>query len=418
MQFDICLIHTPIEELLTNNVEPPLGLLYLATFLSSNGKNCVVVDYNNSTECGIPFADFYGFSTYTPTYYKTKKLMMMAKQVNPEAKVIAGGPHASALPVDVLSDGFDYVVVGEGEKALLDIINHERSSGIIYGNPVRNLDELPFPDYSFVDVNGYTRVVGGKKGFCLVSSRGCPHRCLFCNSVVMGAHKPIRFRSPQNVIDEMKSIMRKYGDVGFRFQDDIFAFNIDWLKEFTHLVKPLNIIYRAFVRAIQCANEGFCELLYEGGCRHVSLGIESGSDYILAKMQKGETVQNCKDGIIKAKAVGLIVRIYLIVGFPGESWETIHETVDFVREVMPHEFAVYPLIPYPGTPIFAEPVKYGLLNIDYDFRKYWQVHGDKISEFSYDLSYVSRDELQCMKEYVVRELEGMSSWYHETKRGF
>jgi len=279
---DICLIFTPAYELLEDRLEAPLGILYLATWLNSKGFDAQVCDLAGlaAQDWQIPVADFYGFSTFSTTYHRTLQVRDIARRVNPKAKLIAGGPHASVLPNEVAPD-FDYVVVGEGELALLDLLGGMRNRKIVYGEPVANLDELPYPDYSLVDVGSYRRVVAGKPSFSILSSRGCPYRCLFCNSTIMGAHKPVRFRSPTNVVGEIEQMRNAYGDLAFRFQDDIFGANLSWLRLFTMLLKPLNVTYRAFVRANQCANGEFTDLLYEGGCRHVAIGVESGSDCIL-----------------------------------------------------------------------------------------------------------------------------------------
>ena len=232
----------------------------------------------------------------------------------------------------------------------------------------------------------------------------------------MGGHKPVRFRSPSNVIGEIKKLRNEYGDIGIRFQDDIFGSRMSWLDEFTQLIKPLDIRYRAFVRTTQCCRDGFAEKLYEGGCRHIAMGIESGSDMILEKMQKGQTVEQCRQGIKKAKDAGLIVRIYLIVGFPGETWETVNDTLTLVKETQPDEFVAYPLIPYPGTPLYYHPEEYGLYNINPDFTHYFQICGDGYSEFVYDLKDYDRNELTAMKKYLVDELDKLKiAWARDSK---
>lgn len=415
---DICFIFTPIHKMLVNRLEPPLGILYLATYLKEHGYHVAVRDLDGLEEArwDIPVARHYGFTTYTTTYHETLRVRHAARRKNPYAFLIAGGPHATALPREVARD-FHYVIVGEGEQAMLELLSDGAKSDIIIGEPVRDLDALPYPDYSLVEVDTYKRVVNNKKAFSVQSSRGCPYRCLFCNSNIMGAHKPVRFRSPQHVVGEMVQLLEQYGDISFRFQDDIFGLKMSWLREFTRLVKPLNVDYRAFVRATQCRKKEFVDLLVEGGCKHVALGIESGCDKILLNMKKDQTAEDCAEAIANAKEAGLVVRIYLIVGFPGETWKTVRETVQFVKDTRPHEFAAYPLIPYPGTPLYHAPDVHGILNLDVDYDRFYQVYGDKQAHFQYDLEHADRSELQVMKDYLEKELEEMGlSWYHESKR--
>lgn len=413
---DLCLVFTPAYELQEDRLEAPLGLLYIATYVKQHGYSVVIADMAGVPEeqWELPLARYYGFTTYSTTYQRTLKLQDLALATNPEAKTIAGGPHASALPGSVVHD-FNHVVIGEGEVATVDILSGKNPMPHIQGQPIQDLDTLCL-DYSLVDVQSYKRIVDGRKSFTVLSSRGCPYRCLFCNSIIMGAHGPIRFRSPSAVVGEICSIRERYGDVAYRFGDDLFGSNREWLQTFTDMIAGEDITYRAFVRLNHCARDGFVDLLVDGGCKHVAVGLESGSDAILKAMRKGITKRIARDGIRRAKDAGLIVRVYLIVGFPSETWDTVKETIDFVEEVKPDEFVVYPLIPYPGTPIYNSPEEYGLLNVDKDFGKYFQICGDKESHFVYDLANAGRVELQAMKDYMVGELEKMQlSWARDSK---
>jgi radical SAM superfamily enzyme YgiQ (UPF0313 family) len=415
---DLCLAFTPAYELQDDRLEPPLGLLYLATTARKAGFDVSICDLAGIGKdlWALPEARYYGFVTYSTTYARTLELVGLARRANPEAIMIAGGPHASALPEEVAED-FDHVVVGEGELAICELLMGIANEKIISGHPVSALDKLPYLDYSLVDMDSYHRIVDGKKSFTILSSRGCPHGCLFCNSIIMGGHKPVRFRSPSFVVGEMMGIQKRYGDVAFRFGDDIFGSRRSWLEEFSMEVKCLdNLVYRAFVRLNQCAEDGFTDLLAASGCKHIAVGLESGSDTILSAMRKGITKRIARGGIRRAKESGLIVRVYLIVGFPGETWDTVNETIELVREVKPDEFVVYPLIPYPGTPIYNNPECYGLRNIDKDFSHYFQICGDKESQFVYDLANADRHELQAMKDHMVDELEKMQlSWARDSK---
>jgi len=399
-----------------DRLEPPLGLLYIGTYAAIRGYPVEICDLAGvpQEDWELPEADYYGFVTYSTTYARTLTLLALARQVNPKATMIAGGPHASALPEKVIED-FDYVVVGEGEQALVEILSGDVAPGIITGKPVMDLDLLPMLDYGLVDIDSYHRIVDGKRSFTLLSSRGCPYKCLFCNSLIMGGHKPLRFRSPGIVVDEMMAL-RAFGDVAYRFGDDLFGGERSWLDAFADNLAGADVTYRAFVRLNQCASPLFVQTLVETGCKHIAVGAESGSNLILKAMRKGLTKQVSREGIRRAKEAGLIVRTYWIVGFPGETWDTVRETVEFVDETRPDEFVVYPLIPYPGTPLYHDPERYGLLNIDQDFSKYFQICGDKHSEFVYDLENADRHELQAMKEHLSKQLEIMHlSWARDSK---
>ena len=419
--YDICFITTPTPELEDDRLEPPLGLLYLASYLKHGNDNISlkIVDLCQipETQWDIPEAKYYGFTTYSTTYHRTVDIKNKIRAMYPKSKSIAGGAHASAMPIEVKKE-FDYVVIGEGEITLWNIINGWSQPGIIEGNPYLDLDRLPFPDYSLIDFNTYHRIVDGKRSLSILSSRGCPYKCAFCNSIILGGNHRVRFRTPQNVINELINLMDQYGDINFRFQDDMFASRLEWLREFTRLVKPLDITYRAFARVTQCANKEFVDLFVEGGCKHLALGVDSGSNTILKNMNKSQTRADIILGLKNAKEAGLIRRIYLIVGFPGETWETIEETAQLVEEAQPDEFVVYPLIPYPGTSLWYNPEKWGLYNISKDFTKYFQIYGDKQSHFVYDLKDYDRYELQAMKDYLVTRLEKAHAVWARNSKGY
>ncbi|MFT3890014.1 MAG: cobalamin-dependent protein [Anaerolineales bacterium] len=150
--YKIIFIQTPCYELMDDRLEPPLGLLYLATWLNQHGYEAHVLDLSSIQpevwEQKIEWADVYGFSTFSTSYHRTLDILALVKKVNPNAVTVAGGPHATALPEDV-KRYFDFVVVGEGEQAMLHLMESlqcgKESSPILYGEPVSRLDDLPFP---------------------------------------------------------------------------------------------------------------------------------------------------------------------------------------------------------------------------------------------------------------------------------
>lgn len=395
---DICLIHTPVPELQDDRLDPPVGLLYLATVLNSkNWELACVVDLSG-IDVGfwkdiIPKVDYYGFSTYAANYHRTLVIKEIVKGINPNAVTIAGGPHASALPDEVLRDDFDYVVMGEGEKILPEIFFSDLRPGIYVGSVVNNLDMIPFPDYSLVDFNSYTREFEGKRSFPIFTSRGCPYRCAFCTTT----QKVIRRRSVDNVIEEIESLLCKYGDVSFRFKDDLFAIDVRWIKEFSE--KCPDIEYSCNIRA-DCKPE-VIKNIADSGCKWACIGLESGSDYILDRMNKLTTVDNARRTIRLLKDNGVKVLGWFIVGFPGETWNTIYETTEFIREMELDKVVVYPLIPYPGTEIYNNREKYGLRIIDQDFSKYFYIQGNYDAGFVYETDELSPDIVKAMREYII-----------------
>ena len=381
---DILLIHTPVPQIEVDNLDPPMGLLYLAASIEKYGYTVEILDLSSfsENEC-YDFLEkkclnfkFAGFSTYTGNYNFTLKLLYFVKKCNATIITIAGGPHATALPNEV-SEKFDYVICGEGDQSILQVLNGKTQKGIIYSEPIKDLDELPLPAYHLVNISNYTRIVNSCRAISILSTRGCPYQCVFCNSIIF-SKKHFRIRSPEHVAKEINYLIQKYGILNFKFDDDLFTIQPERIKKIFSLTPQ--IVYRCFARA-DTLTEEMCGVLKNTGCKHVSVGVESGSTIILKKMNKGETKEEIRKGLINAKNAGLLLRIYLIVGFPGETDDTINETIDFIQEIPFDEFVVYPLIPYPGTQLVTEMEKFGIISINTNYDKYIQVGKERFSGF-------------------------------------
>jgi radical SAM superfamily enzyme YgiQ (UPF0313 family) len=205
-----------------------------------------------------------------------------------------------------------------------------------------------------------------------------------------------------------------WGTTSFRFQDDIFTLNVPRLRDLTGLLRGERITYRCFGRVDSCSME-MADLLYEGGCRHIAFGVESGSPAILERMQKDQTTDQIRQGIANARAAGLTVRIYLIVGFPGETWETVQETVDLMLECAPDEFSVYPLIPYPGTLIYQQPEAFGIAAINSDFSQYYQVRRGRETGYTFRTDDLDGKAIAEMRAYIIEYLEPSMTWAGDSK---
>jgi radical SAM superfamily enzyme YgiQ (UPF0313 family) len=310
----------------------------------------------------------------------------------PKTVTIAGGPHASALPDEVIKD-FDYVVVGEGESAMQEILEDKHEVGsIVKSDPTINLDKVPFVDYSLVDMGSYHRFIQGERALPILSSRGCPYRCAFCSS-----YNGYRKRSPQHFVWEIHNILDNYEDMRFRIKDDLFVKSIDWLQEFVDIVPQIK--YDCLVRAGY--NPRVPELLKTSGCTLASLGIESGSNIVLKSMNKGATAKMNHQAINGLRDAGIQTLAWMIVGFPGETWDTVKETVDFLNKSAPDIVTVYPLIPYPGTDVWNNPEKYGMRIIDKDFSHYFYIKGNYEAGYVYETDTLNPSIIQEMRQYMI-----------------
>ena len=410
----IVLVHTPCPELENDRLEPPLGILYLATILKKEGIHCQICDLSGilqeDWQKSLPVADVYGFSTYSVNYHRTLVLRNIAKQLNPEAITLAGGPHVTALPNDC-ADKFDVIITGEAEDCFLELIrqimNGKKPKGIFQGKPIIDLDSLPFPDYSLIDLQSYNRIVEGSSSVSLISSRGCPYQCSFCNSRVF-SRGMLRFRSPENIVHEIQQLKDSYGINTFRFNDDLFTFSPARIIEMSKVLKPMEILYRVFARSSSMTKEAAC-MLYGSGCRHVAIGIESMSGDML-KLLKKQTDRETNIAALKnAKDAGLKVRIYLLVGFPGETEKTFQESLDVLLGCEFDEFIVYPFIPYPGTAVWSNPELWGA-TIDRDFSNYVQVGKNRRTSYAVTTKDFTPDDVKNWREHMIAALEEKFRW--------
>lgn len=248
---------------------------------------------------------------------------------------------------------------------------------------------------------------------CLDSSRGCNFSCKFCNSNVI-KRGCWRARSAENVANEIKWHYSN-GWRAFRFNDDNFLADKKRAYEICSRIKSLKIKWRIFARAESLDYE-LCKELYDAGCTHVSVGIESLSAEMLKRMGKATSIEKIKWGLRNANQAGIKTRGFFIVGFPGETEDTIMETVNQIKGLKLDEAAVYPCLAYPGTDLYSRPEYYGITWIEKDFSKYIQVGKDKEAGYVIKTKDFGPDEMQRWRNIVMDALkkEGIS-WCDERK---
>lgn len=338
---------------------------------------------------------------------------MIRKRCIADAVFIAGGHHASALP-DVVAQTFDYVIIGEGEiaesKLITELLGGRRpAERIIVGECIQDLDNIGWIDYSLAQLERYTRRVNGHKSMSILTSRGCPYKCEFCNSTLMKRYKSVRFRSAQDVIAEVLYLSQQYGVTSFRIQDDIFSINRARLKEIADGLEKYHFSFRCFAR-VDNIDDDILNDFKRMGIFHLSFGVESGSQRILDLMNKGTKVEDIRRSIKLAKAYGMKCRVYLIAGYPGETIESLDETINMIRDIKPDDVSVYPLIPYPGTPLFENPEKYRITFIDKNFSKYYQIYGNKESGYVFETEDMDIEKLIFFRNYLVNGIEDVCPW--------
>jgi radical SAM superfamily enzyme YgiQ (UPF0313 family) len=372
----VYLINTPSDFLLDDKSQPPLGLLYIHSFLQKSGINVSIIDLagQHSEEWKIPSnGDIYGITAVTPQFDVACQIAERVKTDN--NLVVLGGVHGSCRPKESLQLGkFDIVVTFEGEETMLEIAQGkplEDIKGICYKNgkqivenpgrePQKNIDLFPYPVFDAIDMGSYhTNVLRTSKdilyGGLIITSRGCPHRCAFCCSPYTFKRK-VRFHSIE-YIKQWTDDLKQHGYTSFNLCDDTILLGMSRLQELCNLLCSGGYIWRAQIRGDVTTRDKL-QLMYGSGCRQVDIGVESGSQRILDMVYKDESVETNGQAIEYAHLVGLKVKALLIVGLPGETQEDLDMTKNFLRQYRPDGITIGTFIPYPGCDIANNPSKY------------------------------------------------------------
>lgn len=260
-------------------------------------------------------------------------------------RVIIGGIHASGIPEEAAKHA-DSVIAGEAESAILDAVEGRTDDKIIYAEPVKDLDTIPFPDYSLLKTP--CQVAN------LMTSRGCPYSCIFCTTSRM--FHPYRKRTPDNVIEELK-VYKKMGFKYVNFEDDNFTADKNRAKEILRKMIDNNLVFKEtffFGRTDLANDDELLELLSKAHLRRVLIGIESlnqdSLDYI-NKKQKIEDIKRCGEKLSKYK-IKLIAS--LVVGLDYDKKEDIRRGVQFCKDINAYQLQPAILTPYPGTPVYKQ----------------------------------------------------------------
>lgn len=360
--------------------------------------------------------DLIGFSTGTHQWRFAREYSRWIKE-NFNLPIICGGIHPTLAPEEVISEpGIDMVCRGEGEPALLELANRmEEGKDIsriqnlwvkilgeeIIKNPLRelipNLDTLPFPDRDIYDHDRLLR--GNAYEHMLMASRGCPFKCSYCcspavNRLYSRKGNPVRMRSPQNVIEELTMLQNRFRVESFFFEDEIFTLNHHWLKEFCQLYQnKFTIPFKVYVR-VETVNRDTLKLLKDTGCSTILIGVESGNEDIRRKVMNRKMKNEDIIRVFRmADEIGLKTWNFNQIGVPGDTKETIQETIDLNLKISPDHIQISIFFPYPGTELHKLCEKNGYLT------------GEELTSYFHDMSVlnlptITREEIQkCFNNF-------------------
>lgn len=416
MSFPILLIFPPtiIHRKLPRSVQVPLGLAYLAAYLQKAGHEVHVLDSllegwdfqgkvdDNFLIWGLPLINIkktienikpkiVGISClFTAQAKSAYKVCDIIKEVDPKITTVLGGAHPSSVPELALkNNSVDCVIKGEGETSFSELIyslknqsGQNKIKGVLTKDNIGkdglnskvfidNLDALPFPAYHHFDLEKYfeiNRPHGGashrSRVLSIITSRGCPFKCTFC-SIHSVWGKGLRHRSPENVLNELTFIKKKYHIEELQFEDDNLTFNKkNAIEIFEGMAKKKLAMPWSTPNgvAIWTLDRELLKKMRQSGCYKITLAVESGNQEVLTNIiKKPLQLSKVKEVVKNAKELGIMIDSFFMIGLPGETKDQMNETFRFARKLPVDNVRMFIATPYPGTDLYDICVKKGYL---------------------------------------------------------
>lgn len=383
----------------------PLGILYISAFLEQHGFNNEVFDSTFSS-----FDKFQAYvlacqpeviAIYTNLMTKINVVKMIHFIKNEpqlkQCKIALGGPEVTHHADNFIKTGADFIVVGEGEQTMLELIkaigagsaNYENINGLIYKNGaeiekntarelIKDISLLPFPNRNKIDISQYINVWRRQHGYGMISvstMRGCPYTCKWCSRAVYGGS--YRRRKPIQVAEEMLYLKQTYAPDMIWFVDDVFTIHHKWLKEFSDAVLDFDALipYEIISRADRL-NEEVILNLKKSGCKRIWIGAESGSQRIIDLMDRRVSVIETRAMIKLAQKHGIEAGTFIMLGYPGETKHDIKETIEHLVECNPSVFTITVAYPIKGTPLYNE-IEKNIITKNFN----WETNTDRDIDF-------------------------------------
>lgn len=366
-----------------------LGPAFLAAYLRQNGHEAGFIRIPHTQPIDEIAAiirnempSLIGVSLTTRQWLRAREVIGGLRKVS-NIPVIAGGLHPTFSPEDILAqEGFDYVCIGEGEAALLELVNtleanlcpKEADIANIWirgetrpklRDPIESLDSIPFMARDMLDERWGVRHV--------TTQRGCPFPCTYCAARMFdklyseGKNSEYgRRRSHGNVLKELAEI-QLHGPLNYViFLDDTFTIHHSWVRDFCKAYKKDFAIPFSLHARVETVNQEILKELADAGCRHITYGVESGSERVRREiMKRSASNQRFRDVFRWTKDVGIMPTANYIIATPGETIDEMWETIALHRELEPVDFGYFVFYPYPGTDLFRTCKENGWLPKDY-----------------------------------------------------
>jgi magnesium-protoporphyrin IX monomethyl ester (oxidative) cyclase len=401
-------------------VTPPLGLAYLGSVAEQLGHKVKILDTialgfsfrqakGDLIRIGLPQEmikseisqfrpDLVGISCpFSLMDEEMKNIALIVKEIDRDIMVVVGGAHPSSMPEYVLNNGnIDFVVLGEGELTFSDLLTGLESSadlrsvnGLMYkrqGKIVKNehrafiedLDSLPFPAWHLLPIETYISLGEAhgsqrrKRFMPMITSRGCPGNCIFCSIHTVWGHK-YRYRSPENVVKEIEKLRAEYGIDEIHFEDDNLTLSRQRMMGICGLLISKNLGIRWTTPngvAVSTLDFDLLKRMKDSGCFQLNLGIESGDPRVLKEIiNKPLNLEKVKKVVGYCRTLGIWSHGFFVIGFPGESFESIRRTIQFSKDADLDSANFFIAAPYPGTRLNALAQSIGLIDEKFELSK-------------------------------------------------
>jgi radical SAM superfamily enzyme YgiQ (UPF0313 family) len=422
---------SPAEHSGYSVMAPPLGIGYLAACLRNAGYTVTAVDLALSN---APLEELkgamlqnnpriIGFYTLTQSYYATEFLLKQVKVLDPDVVTCVGGPHVSyEYETALIESGFDIVFLFEAEESIVEVAHCllrgkgtlKEIKGIAYlqeGNIIKppprvrenNLDVIPYPARDIFPIHRYTRPG------TIMSSRGCPMKCIFC--IASTFEDAYRYRSPENVVGELRDMYEKWGINDFYFIDNVFTTHRSRTKNICKLIRQSNLPIGWYcVSRVDYVTPVLMQYLASAGCYRVELGVESADMSVINTMKKRITIEQVRRAADIILNLGMQPMFTFQVGHPDDTLDSIETTMRMIEEMRERGCGTYLSIttPYPGTPLLINRDKYEI-NMET-----WNWEYFRMSNPTYSTKNFSRNDL---RKAVYREARKLQQAVAEGKVG-
>ncbi len=408
---------------------PPLGILYISAYLDEQEIVHSVFDSTFSSE-----AEWMSYVSeekpgviafYVNLMTKVKIIKLINNMRNSDAfsntKIVLGGPDITYNKEKYLETGADFLIIGEGEETFAELAGALKNDtplssinglvfkadGVLVQNPprikIKNIDELPLPNRHLFPIQKYLdtwKNAHGQSALNVSTQRGCPYTCKWCSTAVYG--QSYRRRSPEKVVEELKQLTEAYQPDSFWFVDDVFTVSHKWMRGFAEAMEVANlkVRYECITRA-ERMNEEIIDILKKTGCHRVWIGAESGSQKIIDAMDRRVDVEVVKNQLIATREAGIETGTFIMVGYPGETYDDILETANYLESALPDQFTITKSYPIKGTSLYDEiedqitkqPDWFSTTDREIDFeRKYPDTFYDAAIRYIYNRVRLKRNE--------------------------